>query len=193
MVLISGPGWTSDTASPGTIAAPGSPGAIAAPVIATEDDPLPANRRHGWSGRLALDWLSGSLRLAIGEVLLSRETYRPQIEGVRATSLADDDMRGFEVSILETISFRRGEYDDFDGEVHFRTSGETVRSDGLFRYMAHHLERAPPSSSRDAFLFVARHLSISWSRFANHPDWPAEGHTFLGLSFRSRQPAVSPG
>ena len=157
------------------------------------DDPLPANRRHGWSGSLAMDWHSDALRITIGRVTLATETYRPQIEGVRATSLADDDKRGFEVSILETITFRRGEYDDYDGEVHFRTSGETVRSDGLFRYMAHHLERTPPGTSRDALLFVARHLSISWSRFANNPDWPAEGHSYLGLSFRSRRPPVTPG
>ncbi len=161
--------------------------------IAAEDDPLPANRRHGWSGSLAMDWHSDALRITIGKVTLATETYRPQIEGVQVTSLAEDDKRGYEVSILETISFRRGEYDDYDGEVHFRTSGETVRSNGLFRYMAHHLERAPPGTSRDALLFVARHLSISWSRFANNPDWPAEGHSYLGLSFRSRRPPVTPG
>ena len=130
-----------------------------------------------------MDWRSGSLRLAIGEVTFSRETYRPQIEGVQA-SRADDDMSGFEVSILETISFRRGKHDDVDGDVHIKTSGETIRSDGLFRYMAHHLESAPPSSSRDALLFVARHLSISWSRFAYHPASPVRGHSCLGLSFR---------
>lgn len=157
---------------------------------ALQPDPLPANRRHGWSGRLAMDWQSDDYQITIGSVILATETYRPQIEGVEAASLADDDKRGYEVSILETISFRRGEYDDFDGEVHFRTSGETVRSDGLFRYMAHHLERAPPGSSRDALLFAARHLSISWSRFANHPDWPAEGHSSLGLSLRSRLPLL---
>ena len=149
----------------------------------TEDDPLPANRRHGWSGRLAMDWRSGSLRLPIAEVTFSRETYRPQIEGVQATSRADDDKRGLEVSILETVSFRRGKTDDFDGEVGFETSGETIRTDGFFRYMAHHLESQPPSSSRDALLSVARHLSISWSRFAYHPEWPARGHAYLGLSF----------
>ncbi len=160
---------------------------------ALQPDPLPANRRHGWSGSLAMDWQSDAFQITIGKVTLATETYRPQIEGARVTSLADDDKRGFEVSILETISFRRGEYDDFDGEVHLRTSGETVRSDGLFRYMTHHLERAPPGTSRDALLFVARHLSISWSRFANHPDWPAEGHSCLGLSFRSRRPSVNPG
>ena len=149
----------------------------------TGDDPLPANRRNGWSGRLGMDWRSGSLRLAVVEATLSRETYRPQIEGVQATSLSDDAKRGFEVSILETICFRRGKSDDFDGEVRFETAGETIRSDGFFRYMAHHLESQPPGASRDGLLFVARHLSISWSRFAYHPKWPARGHAYLGLSF----------
>ena len=157
------------------------------------DDPLPANRRHGWSGRLAMGWHSDAFQITIGRVTLATETYRPQIEGVRATSLADDDKSGIEVSILETISFRRGEHDDFDGDLHFRTSGRTIRSDGLFRYLTHHLESAPPGTSREALLFVARHLSVSWSRFENDPAWPAEGHSYLGLSFRSRQPAVSPG
>ena len=160
--------------------------------------PLPANRRHGWSSRLALDWHSGSLRLAAAEVTLSRETYRPQVEGAQVTSRADDDNSGVEVSILETITFRRGEHHDFDGERHFKTSGETIRSDGLFRYLAHHLESAPPGSSRDALLFVARHLSVSWSRFAygHHDDYetawllPAEGHSSLGLSLRSRLPLL---
>ena len=147
------------------------------------DDPLPANRRHGWSGSLAMDWRSDAIQLTIGRVTFARETYRPQIEGVQATSLADDDKSGFEVSILETISFRRGEHDDFDGEVHFKTSGGTLRSDGFFRYMAHHLESTPPGSSRDALLFVARHLSISWSWFEYDPAWPARGHSYLGVSF----------
>ncbi len=148
-----------------------------------DDHPLPANRRHGWSGNLAMDWRSDALQLTIGRVTFARETYRPQIEGIQATSLADDDKSGFEVSILETISFRRGEHDDFDGEVHFKTSGGTIRSDGFFRYMAHHLESTPPGSSRDALLFVARHLSISWSWFEYDPAWPARGHSYLGVSF----------
>ena len=152
-------------------------------IVALEPDPLPANRRHGWSGSLAVDWRSDALQLTIGRVTFSRETYRPQIEGVQATSRADDDKRGFEVSILETISFRRGEYDDFDGNIHQKTSGGTIRSDGFFRYMAHHLESTPPSSSRDGLLFVVKHLSISRTWFAYHPAWPARGHAYLGLSF----------
>ncbi len=154
---------------------------------ALQPDPLPANRRHGWSGTLAMDWHSDALDLTIGRVTFARETYRPQIEGVQVTSRAEDDKSGIEVSILETISFRRGEYDDFDGEVHFETRGGTIRSDGFFRYMAHHLESTPPGSSRDALLFVLRHVAISRSWFANHPEWPAGGHSYVGFSFWQRQ------
>jgi hypothetical protein len=154
-------------------------------------DPLPANRRHGWSGSLAMDWRSDALRLTIGKVTFARETYQPLTEGVQVRSL-EDQKRGIEFSILETITFRRGEYDDLDGDIHFRTRGGTIGSDGFFKYVAHHLESAPPGSSLDAFLFVVRHLSISWSWFENDQAWPWEGHSHLGLSFRSRQPIQMP-
>ena len=154
---------------------------------ALQPDPLPANRRHGWSGTLAVDWHSDALDLTLGRVTFARETYRPQIEGVRVTSRAEDDKGGIEISILETISFRRGEYDDFDGDIHFKTRGGTIRSDGFFRYMAHHLESTPPGSSRDALLFVLRHVAISRSWFANHPEWPTGGHSYVGVSFWQRQ------
>lgn len=121
----------------------------------------------------------------------ARETYQPLTEGVQVRSL-EDQKRGIEFSILETITFRRGEYDDLDGDIHFRTRGGTIGSDGFFKYVAHHLESAPPGSSLDAFLFVVRHLSISWSWFENDQAWPWEGHSHLGLSFRSRQPIQMP-
>ena len=156
-------------------------------IGALQPDPLPANRRHGWSGTLAMDWHSDALQLTVGRVTFARETYRPQIEGVQVTSRAEDKKSGIEVSILETLSFRRGEYDDFDGEVRFKTRGGTIRSDGFFRYMAHHLESTPPSSSREALLFVLRHVAISRSWFANHPEWPTGGHSYVGFSFWQRQ------
>lgn len=146
-------------------------------------DPLPANRRHGWSGSLGMDWNSDSFNLAIGRVTFSTETYRPQVDGAHVTSLAEDDKSGFEVSILETISIRRGTYDDFDGEIHLKTSGWTVKSDGLFKFFAHQLDSTPSSSGGDALQFLARHLSISWSRFEDDPVWQARGHSFIGLSF----------
>ncbi len=152
-------------------------------VDVVQSDPLPANRRRGWSGSLGMDWSSDSLSLAIGRVTFSKETYRPQIDGTHVTSLAEDDKSGVEISILETVSIRRGEYDDFDGRVHLKTSGWTIKSDGYFKFLAHHLENTPPSSERDALRFLARHLSVSWSWFGYDPTWPARGHSFIGLSF----------
>ena len=148
-------------------------------------DPLPANRRHGWSAVLAIDRNSESLGLPLGRMTFSRETYRPQVEGTLVTSRAEDDKWGVEISFLETISVRLGKHDDFDGEVHLKTSGGTIQSDGLFRYMAHHLESRPPGSGRDGLLFLLRRLSISWSWFEYDPDWPflRTRHSSLGLSF----------
>lgn len=151
------------------------------------NDPLPANRRHGWSGSLGMDWNSDALDLAIGSVTFSTETYRPQIESVHITSRAEDDKSGIEISLLETVSIRRGTSDDFDGEVHLKTSGWTVKSDGLFKFLAHQLDSTPSSSAGDALQFLARHLSIRWSRF-DYGDrgsslFRGVGHSFIGLSF----------
>ena len=145
-------------------------------------DPLPANRRHGWSGSLGVDWRSDSLGLAIGRVTFSKETYRPQVDGAHITSLAEDDMSGVEVSILETVAIRRGTYDDFDGETHLKTSGWTVKSDGLFKFFAHQ-DSTSSNSGGGALQFLARHLSISWSRFEYDPAWPTHSYSFIGLSF----------
>ena len=145
-------------------------------------DPLPANRRHGWSGSLAMDWSTDSLSLAIGKVTFSKETYRPQIEGVHVTDIAEDDKNGVEISILETYSFRRGEYDDFDGSIHLKTSGVTMNSEGLFKLMAHALSGAPASSEIKALRFLFEHLSFAWSRFDYDPAWPTSGHSSLSLS-----------
>lgn len=146
-------------------------------------DPLPANRRHGWSGSLGMDWNSDSFNLAIGRATFSKETYRPQVDGAHVTSLAEDDKSGFEVSILETVSIRRGTYDDFDGAIHLKTSGWTVKSDGLFKFFAHQLDSTSSNSGGGALQFLAKHLSISWSRFEDDPAWQARGHSFIGLSF----------
>ena len=151
-------------------------------------DPLPANRRHGWSGSLGMDWNSDSLDLAIGRVTFSKEIYRPQIDGVHITSRAEDDKSGVEASILETLAIRRGTYDNFDGEIHLNTSGWTVKSDGLFKIIAHFLDSKSPGSEREVLQFLARHLSISWSRFDDGSSAPSSllnghSHSFIGLSF----------
>ena len=156
-------------------------------IDASFSDPLPANRRHGWSGSLGMDWNSDSFNLAIGSVTFSKETYRPQVDGAHVTSLAEDDKSGFEVSILEAVAIRRGTYDHFDGYVHLKTSGWTVKSDGLFKFFAYQLDSTPSNFGRDALQFIARHLSISWSRF-DYDDRSSSlfrgvGHSFIGLSF----------
>lgn len=156
------------------------------------NDPLPANRRHGWSGSLGMDWNSDALDLAIGRVTFSKETYRLQIDGVHITSRAENDKSGIEISILETVSIRRGTYDDFDGEIRLKTSGWTVKSDGLFKFFAHSLDSKSPRSERGVLQFLARHLSISWSRFdygvrdsslLGSSLFHGVGHSFIGLSF----------
>lgn len=167
-------------------------GEIIAYINGNQADPLPANRRHGWSGSLGMDWNSGSLDLAIGRVTFSKEIYRPQIDGVHITSRAEEDKSGIEISILETLAIRRGTYDDFDGEIHLKTSGWTVKSDGLFKFFAHSLDSKSPRSERGVLQFLARHLSISWSRF-DYGDRDSSllgpslfrgvGHSFIGLSF----------
>ena len=146
-------------------------------------DPLPAHLRHGWSAVLAIDRSSDFPRYSLARVTFSKETYRPQVEGVKAASGAEDDKTGIEISILETVSIRWGKYDDFDGQVHMKTSGGTIQSDGLFHYMAGHLEGQPPGPKRDGLLFLLRRLSISRSWFTYNPGWPAQGHSYLGLSF----------
>ena len=150
---------------------------------AVQDDPLPANRRHGWSAILEIDRNSESLDVPLGSLTFSRETYRPQVEGVQAASRAGDEKTGIEIAILETLSFRWGKYDDFDGEIHLKTSGRTIQSDGLFRYMARLLESQPPGSWRNRLLFLLRRLAVSRSWFKYDPASPARGHSYLGLSF----------
>lgn len=163
-------------------------GEIIAYINGDQADPLPANRRHGWSGSLGMDWNSDSLDLAIGRVTFSKEIYRPQIDGVHITSRAEDDKSGVEASILETLAIRRGTYDNFDGEIHLNTSGWTVKSDGLFKIIAHFLDSKSPGSEREVLQFLARHLSISWSRFDDGSSAPSSllnghSHSFIGLSF----------
>ena len=149
--------------------------------------PLPVTKRHGWSGSFGMDWRSDSFSLALGRVTFSQEifrrTYYSYKEDAYVPSPAEHDKSGVEVSIMETVSIRRGTSDGLDGDIDLTTSGWTVKSDGLFKIIAHFLDSKSPSSERDALQFLARRLSISWSRFENNPAWLARSHSFIGLSF----------
>ena len=149
--------------------------------------PLPVTKRHGWSGSFGMDWRSGSFSLALGRVTFSQEifrrTYYPYEGDPYVPSPAEHDKSGVEVSIMETVSIRRGTSDGLDGDIDLKTSGWTVKSDGLFKIIAHFLDSKSSRSERDALQFLARRLSISWSRFEYDPSWPTQGHSFIGLSF----------
>ena len=153
-------------------------------------DPLPATKRHGWSGSLGMDWRSDSLSLALGRVTfsqeISRRIYYSDEENAYVPPTAERDKSGVEVSIMETVSIRRGTSDLLDAYNDLKTSGWTVKSDGLFKIIAHFLDSKSPTSERDVLRFLARHLSISWSRFDDR-SWSLlsddRSHSFIGLSF----------
>ncbi len=152
--------------------------------------PLPATKRHGWSSSLGMDWSSDSLTLALGRVTfsqeISRRTYYPYEEDAYIPT-AEHDNSGVEVSIMETVEIRRGTSDLLDDDSDLTTSGWTVKSDGPFKIIVHFLDNKSSSSERDALLFLARHLSISWSRFnydrSSSSPLSDSGHSFIGLSF----------
>ena len=149
--------------------------------------PLPASREHGWSTSLGMDWSNDSIRLTLGKLIFTGVTYRPQIKGAKVTDAANDDQGGAEVSFMETISIRRGEYDDFDGSVHLKTSGVTINSAGSFKLMAHALSSLSASTTTRGLQLLFRHLSVSWSHYEYTAvkEWSpldSTDHSFLSLS-----------
>ena len=156
--------------------------------------PLPSTKRYGWSGSLGMDWRPDSFSLALGQVTfsqeISRRIYYPDEEDAYVLNPAEHDKSGVEVSIMETASIRRGSIRqvsiDLEGYTSLKTSGWTVKSDGLFKIIAHFLDSKSPSSERDVLRFLARHLSISWSRFDDRSSsllFYDRDHSFIGLSF----------
>ena len=147
--------------------------------------PLPANRRLGWSGSLSMDWNIDSTILALGKITFAEETYRPLIEGVKVTENMEIEKAGLEISILETLSILRGEYDNSNASIHLKTSGVTINSDGPFKLMDHALSSAPASFSKKGFRFLFKHLSVVLSRIEYDTDefWlPTKGHSSISLS-----------
>lgn len=142
-------------------------------------DPLPANRRSGWSAKLGLRWESEGLALELISARFTEETYRPQIEGAAASSDVDDSKSGVEFSLMDSFEYRSGEYDDIDGDFHLDTHGYTLRSDGLFGALRRLMGPAGQSSKKAALHYLMEHLSISWTRFKYDDD---SGSLFTGRS-----------
>ena len=164
--------------------------------------PLPTAMRYGWSCRFGMDWQRDLFRLAIGEMTFSQEISEETHESIldEPYHLYDEKKRGLEISLLETICIRQGyigkppPWGDSDGETDedrddrfqgWKTSGWTLRSDGLFKIFAHY------GFGPDTLRFIARHLSISWSRFEyiNRDPTGFSGlffhrvHSSVGISF----------
>ena len=150
--------------------------------------PLHTARRHGWSYSLGMDWRTDSFSLAIGRMTFSREISRETRYFIRNEKgiPIEENKKGIEISIMETVSIRQGEVDRLDWEDSV-TSGWTVRSDGLFKIVSHFLDNTSPGSGRDKLRFLARHLSVSWSRFdytySSSSPIRDRAHSFIGLSF----------
>ncbi len=144
-------------------------------------DPLPANRSQGWSSKFGLNWTSDQATLDIVSARFIEERYQPQIEGAESSAFTEDHKSGLELSLLETIDFRRGEYNDDDGELHLDTDGITIRSDGIFKLLSALLSSAGESSEVNALLFLADHLSIRWSKF-EYEDKGFEKSYLAGIS-----------
>lgn len=151
-------------------------------------DPFPANRNTGWAAAVGLAWRSESLELAIGRVLMTEETYRPEVDGISGPDEAEDEKNGVELELLETLAFRSGESSDYDGDVLLSTSGLSLRSDGIFKLLAARLENRNSVQDHKTLIYLLRHLSVSWSKF----EYEGRGggnplqnlsHTFVGLSF----------
>jgi hypothetical protein len=104
-------------------------------IDVSQADPLPTHRSFGWSGKTGLEWRKDYQSLDLITLNYSSETYTPQIAGFRSDSRSEDDMSGYEISLAETITIRRGEFNDYDGELRFKTKGFSIKTDGLFKYI----------------------------------------------------------
>ncbi|MFH1008617.1 MAG: hypothetical protein V1800_14145 [Candidatus Latescibacterota bacterium] len=151
----------------------------------TDPVPLPCNRKTGYGLDLAVNMDYRSTSLDLFRVLIATERERTQT----SASEQDDviDKIGFEQEILETLVLRRGKFNDAPGQPDIRTSGITIKSDGLMKIIANlHADRR--NADPGILSYMARHLSIAWhkSTYEIEDTW-LDGSEFeqitLSLSF----------
>lgn len=126
-----------------------------------DDDPLPRVFVRGMAGSAGLVY-RGAVTLNLFRLMFSRDVYKPRIDGKTVASRYNDDMEGWECSLLDTMAFRGGSYDDDDGEVHYTTRGLTVSSEGLFKLAAIHRANHGKKGYID---YLLSNSAISWTRF----------------------------
>ncbi|HEX2998815.1 MAG TPA: hypothetical protein VHR86_01050, partial [Armatimonadota bacterium] len=123
--------------------------------------PLPRVFVRGMGGSAGLT-LRTPVNLNFFRFTMSRDVYKPRIGGKIVDPRCNDDMDGWEYSLLETVSFRRGSFDDRDGDRHYTTSGMTLSSEGLFTAIT--LLRAK-SEKMNYIDYILQNSSIAWTRF----------------------------
>ncbi len=132
-----------------------------------QTDPLPAHRRIGVASLLGVCWKKDRVEWDVLKLIGAYEKLTPQIRGSEVPG-ASDSMGGIELSFCDVLSIRRGKYDDEDGNRHVRTSGYTLRSDGILRLFQ---ILARQESQENKWLdFIADHFSISWTEFSQDSD-----------------------
>ncbi|MFH1008618.1 MAG: hypothetical protein V1800_14150 [Candidatus Latescibacterota bacterium] len=154
-------------------------------IEARQADPLPRNRKSGYSLKLGLCMDYRGTSLDLFRVLIAAEKERTQIPSSKRSDVTDKI--GFEQEVLETLVFRWGKYDDTPGHVRMSTEGVTIKSDGLMKILGS-LYSDGNIADPGILTYVASHLSIAWHKSTYEADHtPLDGSEFeqftLSLSF----------
>ena len=116
------------------------------------------------------------------ELTYSVQTYIPQVGGESYPAATNDKMSGYEISLAETFDFRRGKYDDNDGERNLDTDGFTVRTDGLFKTLLSHPTKR--LAEKNMLNWLMSHLSVSWTRSNGNWDHLVKGNDVVEVELR---------
>ena len=97
------------------------------------------------------------------------------------------DKIGTELEVMETIVFRKGKFDDDPGEVHLKTVGITLKSDGLTKFLWGLTYPDGESTNKGILYFIHNHVSISYhhSKYMSD-DCPLDGTTYKQITISLR-------
>ncbi|MCK5327172.1 MAG: hypothetical protein KAR36_01100, partial [Candidatus Latescibacteria bacterium] len=149
-------------------------------------DPPPSNRKTGHTIEFGVTLDCQNISLDIFRELWTLENEKTQISGSPKSDVTYKI--GFEQEVLETLVFRRGNYDDDPGWVRISTSGITIKSDGLMKILASVTRSGGKNTDQGILHFIARHFSMAWHQ-SKYQDYgsPVNGTEFeqiaISLSF----------
>lgn len=142
----------------------------------SSSDPLPRFRRTGVACSIGLNY-EKILNLNIFMVTTAFDRYTPRIKGTQTTKEDSDTMKGFELSLLETVSIRSGEYDT---SFKTQTRGYTFKSDGISKLI---FILNQGTSSDKTIDFILTHLSLSFSKFESDGNAADRSHSQMTIKF----------